>query len=116
MNGSFPIIPLLIVTSLIMLTLALFAWRKRHSGKAAIFLTLSMVGVALYNFGYAMELAVNTLPKVMFWVRFQNYGIFLIAPTWLLFAASVSGYEEHINLKLIFALSVIPIFLFLLNF
>jgi diguanylate cyclase (GGDEF)-like protein len=113
MNDVFPLIPLLIATSLIMLTLAVFAWRKRHSGKAAIFLALSMVGVAFYSFGYAMELAVNTLPKVMFWVRFQHYGIFLIAPTWLLFAASVSGYDKQINLKIIIALSIIPVYLFI---
>ncbi len=109
---DFPIIPSLIATSLVMFTLAIFAWRKRYSGKAAIFLSISMLGVAVYSFGYGMELAAESLRTVMFWVRFQHFGIFLIAPTWLLFAVSVSGYEKKINLKLILALSVIPLYQF----
>lgn len=112
MSGNFPIITVLIATALIMLTLALFAWRKRYSGKAAIFLAVTMLGVALYSFGYAMELAADTLRVVMLWVRFQHLGIFLIAPNWLLFAISVSDYEKRITWKLILALSVIPIYLF----
>jgi diguanylate cyclase (GGDEF)-like protein len=113
MSGNFPIIPILIATALIMLVLALFAWRKRFTGNAAIFLSLSMLGVAFYSFGYAMELASDTFRAVMFWVRFQHLGIFLIIPNWLLFALSVSGYKNKISLKLILLISIIPVYIFL---
>ena len=113
MSDAFPIIPLLIATSFVMITLGVLAWRKRFNGNAAVFLALSMLGVAIYCFGYGMELYSNTLSKVMLWVRFQHLGIFLIVPTWLLFAISVSGYKDLINFKLIIGLSIVPIYLFL---
>jgi len=114
MIERFPVIPLLIATSLIMFTLAIFSWSKRFIGNSAIFLSLSLLGVAFYNFGYAMELASDSFIWIIWWVRFQHLGIFLIAPTWLLFSISVSGYKNRINLKFIIALSIIPIILFLM--
>jgi len=53
-----------------------------------------------------MELQSETLQTVMFWVRFQHWGIDFIAPSWLLFALAVSGYEKWITRKLVIALSL----------
>jgi diguanylate cyclase (GGDEF)-like protein len=59
-----------------------------------------------------MELESYTLETVMFWVRFQHWGIHLIAPAWLLFALSITGHEKRITPWLIAALSLIPLILF----
>jgi hypothetical protein len=67
------------------------AWNRRLTGKAAIFLAVCMWGAAVYSFGYGMELSSATQKMIFFWVRFEHLGIQLIAPTWLLFAMSVSG-------------------------
>jgi len=51
----------------------------------------------------------------MFWVRFQHWGIDFIAPTWLLFALAVSGYEKQITWKMIIAILFIPVILFFMS-
>ncbi len=108
------LVAVLITSAVIVLFLAATAWRKRaYAGPAAVYLTLSMLAVVIYNFGYAMELASSTLERIMFWVRFQHWGIQVITPTWLLFALSLAGKERWITPKRIIALFAIPAFLFL---
>ena len=96
-----------------MLGLSIFAWRRKDIGRPAIFLSICLACVAIYSFGYGMEIASDTLTSVMFWVRFQHWGIQLLAPTWLLFSLGVTGHNKHITTKLIIVLSIIPVYLFL---
>ncbi len=72
-----------------------------------------MAATTVYNAGYAMEIASNTLPEIMFWVRFQHWGIQVIAPSWLLFSLCLAGQEKLITPKRIAALYILPIILFL---
>lgn len=113
MNGRIVIVTTLILAALVMFLLGLAAWLRRATGKSAIFLAICMWAVAVYSFGYGMELLSNSLSQAEFWVRFEHWGIQLIAMTWLLFALSVSGYEKRIKPVLIVALAVIPLYLFL---
>jgi diguanylate cyclase (GGDEF)-like protein len=113
MNGRIVIVTTLILAALVLFLLGLAAWLRRSTGKSAIFLAICMWAVAIYSFGYGMELLSNTLGQAEFWVRFEHWGIQVIAPTWLLFALSVSGYEKRISPVLIVALAAIPLYLFL---
>ncbi len=103
----------LVVTSLILLAVSITAWRRRSLGYPAVFLSICLAGVAIYSLGYGLELASSTLTWAMFWVRFQHWGIQVIAPTWLLFAMVVSGQDRRISKKLIILISIIPAYLFL---
>ena len=103
----------LMLTTVVVSTLAYMSWRRRSVGVAAVFLAVSMVGVAIYGFGYGMELLSETLETAMFWVRFQHWGIHIIAPAWLLFAMSVTGHEKRITPFLIIIFYLIPLFLFI---
>ena len=102
----------LVITSIITLVMAYTVWRKRSTGKAGLFLALCLISVSIYSLGYGMELMSDTLERAMFWVRFQHLGIELIAPTWLLFAVSVSGYEKQITPRFLILLSIVPLYLF----
>jgi diguanylate cyclase (GGDEF)-like protein len=113
MNGRIVIVTTLILAALVLFLLGLAAWLRRATGKSAVFLAICMWAVAIYSFGYGMELLSNSLSQAEFWVRFEHWGIQLIAPTWLLFALSVSGYEKRIKPVFIIALGVIPLYLFL---
>ncbi len=113
MNGRIVIVTTLILAALVLFLLGLAAWLRRSTGKSAIFLAICMWAVAIYSFGYGMELLSNNLSQAEFWIRFEHWGIQLIAPTWLLFALSVSGYEKRIKPVIIIALAVIPLYLFL---
>ena len=68
------------------------AWkRKGTTGLPAVFLTLCGLSVAIYDFGYAMEIHASTLRDVFFWVRFEHWGIQFISPLWLMFTLSIMG-------------------------
>lgn len=105
----------LFVAALIMLILSFISWHRRSSAKAAEYLSICLFTVAIYCFGYAMEIQCATLKSAMFWVRFQHWGIEFIAPTWLLFALAVSGYQKQISKKMVIALYIIPVLLFLMS-
>lgn len=113
MNERVFLIVELILTSLVLVLLGVMSWNRRSTGKAAIFLAVCLWGVAVYSFGYGMELSSSTQNVIFFWVRFEHWGIQLIAPTWLLFAMSVSGYEKKIKPSLVMILAIIPLYLFL---
>ncbi|MBN1372773.1 MAG: diguanylate cyclase [Anaerolineaceae bacterium] len=109
------IITLLITAAFVMLFFSYFAWKRRRlAGKAALYLSICLALVAIYNFGYAMELYSNSLETIMAWVRFQHFGIQGITPMWLLFALSMTGFEKHITPRRIAMLFVIPVIFFLL--
>ncbi len=107
-------IPLLLVSSAVLLFLSGSTWiRRKNAGYPAVFLSLCMAGAALYNFGYAMELSADNMDEVMTWVRFQHLGIEAIAPTWLLFSLHISGNGRVITSRRLVLLISVPVFLFL---
>lgn len=111
MNERIVIVTIQFATALVLLLLALVAWRRRSSGNAAIFLAVCLTSVTIYSFGYGMELLSDTLETAMFWVRFQHLGIQWIAPTWMLFAISVTGFEKRIKPWMLIVLAIIPLYL-----
>ncbi|MBG0786677.1 MAG: diguanylate cyclase [Anaerolineaceae bacterium] len=113
MNERIFLIVELILTALVLVLLGVMSWNRRSTGKAAVFLAICLWSVAIYSFGYGMELSSSTQNSIFFWVRFEHWGIQLIAPTWLLFAMSVSGYEKKIKPSRIMLLAIIPLYLFL---
>ncbi len=113
MNERIFFIVELILTALVLVLLGVMSWNRRSTGKAAVFLAICLWAVAIYSFGYGMELSSSTQNAIFFWVRFEHWGIQLIAPTWLLFAMSVSGYEKKIKPSLMVLLAIIPLYLFI---
>jgi hypothetical protein len=112
-NGRFILVVILISAAAILLYLTVISWRRRGSaGRAAVYLSICMAAVAIYCFGYAMEVSSDTLPEMMFWVRFQYWGIFLAAPTWLLFSLCLAGREKLINPERVAALFIVPVLYF----
>ncbi len=113
-NERLLIIIILLSAAVVTLLLSVIAWRKRTSaGPAAIYLSLCMAAVSIYSFGYAMEVSSNTLPAIMFWVRFQHWGSQTVTPTWLLFSIYLAGKEKLITPKRTAALYIIPLLLIL---
>jgi diguanylate cyclase (GGDEF)-like protein len=103
----------LMLTAACSVSLAIYIWLKKSSSKAAVILMICVSAIAVYSFGYGMELLSDTLKEAMFWVRFQHLGIDLIAPTWLLFALANTGFEKFITKKWLIILGILPLILFL---
>lgn len=87
----------LLLTTLITLILTYISWKRKSGGSATSYFAICSLTVAIYSFGYAMEIQSETLQTAMFWVRFQHWGIEFIAPAWLLFSLAISGYKKRIS-------------------
>jgi len=112
-SGRNIIFIVLISAAITALILSITAWKRRTTARLpSIYLAICMVGVFIYNFGYAMEISKSTLPEIMFWVRFQHWGIWVLAPTWLLFSLCLTGNEKLITPFRIAVLSIVSIALF----
>lgn len=109
------IVSLLMISSILMLWIGILTLRRRAmAGPAAIALSICLFGVAIYSFGYAMEISSITLGAIMFWVRVQHVGIQAIPPTWLIFSIYQSGRGRVLTISRFVAIYTIPIILFLL--
>ncbi|HAF63070.1 MAG TPA: hypothetical protein DCK95_12220 [Anaerolineaceae bacterium] len=104
---------LLITINIISTLVASFAFisvlrKQEKAGNAATYLAMVLAATAIYAAGYAMELASNTLDLILFWVKIEHIGIELIAPSWLLFALTMTGRQKYITPGRIVGLFIIP--------
>ncbi|MBI9046935.1 MAG: diguanylate cyclase [Anaerolineaceae bacterium] len=105
-NGRIIIIAILISASLITLYLFISSLRRRDT-RAAVYFAICMLGGAIYNFGYAMELSKNTLAEIMLWVRFEHLGMWFMVTTWFLFSMSMTGKDRLITPGLLIGLTIL---------
>ncbi|MCS6908944.1 MAG: diguanylate cyclase [Anaerolineales bacterium] len=83
----------------VVLLLSLLTWQRlAYLGRMGVYFLLCLLFVSIYNFGYAMELLQSSLDGMMFWLRFEHWGIQWLGPTWLLFVLALSGNERWITL------------------
>lgn len=91
---------LLITSCMALLFVCALSIQRHPASKApSIFLALSGICAAIYDFGYAMEINVVSLPEIMFWVRFQHIGIQFIPMFWLMFALCVTGKKKLLTFR-----------------
>ncbi len=89
---------LLICSCLALIFVCSLALQKRPtSGAAAVFLSLSGLCAVVYDFGYAMEIFAVTLPDVLFWVRFEHWGIQFLPVFWLMFSLSIMNKKKLVR-------------------
>lgn len=110
-NGRLIIFIVLVGAVITTLGLTIIAWKRRKSaGIPATYFSICMLGVAIYCFGYAMEITKSTLPEIMFWVRVQHFGIWVVIPAWLLFSLFMVGKEKFITPRRTAVLVIISTF------
>ena len=100
-------IPLLIAAA-ISVGLAIYAWLRRPATAAVPFAAL-MVAVAIWSFGYAMEIASAGLAVKLFWARFQYLGIVVIPVAWLALSVEYTGQGQWLTRRNLALLSIVPL-------
>ncbi|NJN95337.1 MAG: GAF domain-containing protein [Anaerolineales bacterium] len=55
-----------------------------------------MLGITIWTFGYALELAAGDLAAKIFWAKFQFFGVVIIPLSWLAFAHQYTGQARPI--------------------
>ena len=93
------------------------AWyvRQRRGSAGATSFSLFMLSLAIWSFGYAMELAGTELGTMRFWLRFEYLGIAFL-PFWVIcFALQYAGHAAVLTGRTIAVLLIIPLITLLLN-
>jgi diguanylate cyclase (GGDEF)-like protein len=94
----------LFVSTMILVTAALYAWRLRK-GSWGGWLSAILICVSLYSAGYAFELLSLTLDRMLLFLAVEYAGISLMPPVIIMMALAFSDKEHLINKKI-----MIPVF------
>jgi serine phosphatase RsbU (regulator of sigma subunit)/PAS domain-containing protein len=103
-----------LITALIAGAIAIYTWRRRPAASAGQ-VTLLVMAVAVWSFGYAMELASPDKPTMLFWIRLEYLGIAPIAALWLIFVFQYTGHEKWLTRRNAALLFIIPCVTLILN-
>jgi PAS domain S-box-containing protein len=103
----------LVISALISIALAVYAWRRRPAPSAVVF-TVMMLTVAEWALGYALELGSTDLEAQVFWARVEYVGIVSGPVTTLLLALVYTGREYWLAPRRLAMLAVVPILTVLL--
>lgn len=105
----FPLAAVVVVS----ISLAIFAWRSRPSASILPFVLL-MAGIAMWTFGYAMEVASVELSAKIFWAKFQYLGIVATPTAWLILTLQYTGKEKWLTRRCYVLLSIEPLLILFL--
>lgn len=95
------------LAGVVAVVLAAYAWRKRDQRAAAPFVAM-MVGLAVWSFGYGVELGFTTIEPMLRWDQVAFVGSVIVPTAWLLLAVEYAGYEEWLTPWTLGALTVEP--------
>lgn len=100
------IIPLIIAT-IILGALVLYAWR-RHTVSGATAFALLMLVIAEWSLGYALELGSANLASKIFWGKVEYLGIASMPVAWLAFALAYTHWDNWLTYRRLIALAIVP--------
>lgn len=98
----------LVLAGLVSAVIAAAAWRRRPAPGALPFAVL-MSSVAIWSFGYALELYVPGLAAKILWGKIEYLAIVFVPLTWLVFALEYTGRERWLTRRTIGALAALPL-------
>jgi len=102
---------LLLVSALVLVYIGYFSWKKDK-----LYVSISLIPVSIYAFGYAFEILCTSIEWVKFWIKVEYMGISFLPVVWLMFILNFTGYKEKIKKNTIVILYVIPITTLILNY
>lgn len=95
----------MIASALVAGNLALYIWWRRSAPGAGLF-TLLNLAIAIWSFGYGMELASTDLATMLWWIKVEYLGIATLPALWTAAAIQYTGYDRWLtrpNTILLFA-------------
>ena len=87
--------------------LALFAWTRRQA-PGAIPLVVLGLSAAVWQIGYAMELATEAHSAKVFWAKVEYPGIVTLPIAWLALTMQFTGRGYLLKTRTIMALAIVP--------
>ena len=110
-----PYAPLLVLSAVICLCLAVFAWRRRPA-RGALPLALLMFVAAQSTLAYVLELVSADLPTMIFWAKVEYVGFVILPAAWLAFALEYTGRSWWLTRRNVLLLAMEPMLTLLILF
>jgi PAS domain S-box-containing protein len=95
--------------------LAFLLWRKYYTSQTK-FVILLFIANAIYSFFYAFEISFKTLEEIIWFYRFEYFGIPFLATCYLLFSLHYSGRSKWLTTKNKLLIYAIPMSTLILVF
>lgn len=102
-----------LVSAVICIILARYAWSRRPSIGSTSFTVLTLA-VAFWSLGYVLELSSVTLDSKVFWAKAQYAAIVIVPLAWLSLALEYNGRERLLNRRNLLLLSIFPVITFIM--
>lgn len=94
--------------AVILTFLSVYAWRRRQTAQGTgAFVALLML-TAWWCYIYALELMTTDPTVMLLWVKLEWISIALLPVAWFVFALYYAGYPQHVTLRNLALLGIIP--------
>lgn len=108
---STPYLIIYVAAGAIISFLTIAAW-KLKSTRATRYYRLSMLAVAIWIVGYAIQISITSLDFKLLVLRFEYAGIISAIYFWLIFVIYYTQYQKLMNVWVIIVMAIIPVISF----
>lgn len=88
-----------------------FSWKRDKK-----YVSISLIPVSIYSFGYAAELLCTSIEWVKFWINVEYIGIAFLPVAWLAFALTFNGHKVKIKRSTLTLLNIVPFITLIANY
>ncbi|WP_279283093.1 histidine kinase N-terminal 7TM domain-containing protein [Clostridium sp. C2-6-12] len=111
MNVNYYFSIALLVSAMVLIFIGYFSWKRNK-----LYACMSLLPVAIYEFGYAFEILSTSLEKVKIWIKIEYIGIAFLPVVWLMFVLNFNGYEEKMKKNMLRLLYIVPVITLIMNY
>lgn len=104
---------LLIVSAMLSLGLAVYAWQRRQTRGAKPF-CLMMAGLTVWLLSYSLEIITFDLEQRILWSRMTFFGVTVVPVAWFLFSLDYTGRDKWLTRRNVALLFVEPVVILIL--
>ena len=108
-NNLFSLI--LLASTLVLLCIAYFSWKRNK-----LYVSISLIPVSIYAFGYAFEILCTSIEWVKFWIKVEYLGVPFLGVLWLIVVLNFTGHKESIKKSILILVCIIPIITLTINY
>ncbi|MDT8719237.1 diguanylate cyclase [Clostridium sp. 19966] len=101
----------LLIFTLASIYVACYASKRNKS-----YLSLALIPVSIYAFGYAFEILSTTIKQAEVWIRIEYLGIPFLGVFWMIMALDFTGNIKKVKKSTLILLCIIPLITLILNY
>ncbi|EHI99698.1 diguanylate cyclase with PAS/PAC and GAF sensors [Clostridium sp. DL-VIII] len=101
----------LFASAVVLVFIGYFSWKKNK-----VYMSMCLLPVSIYEFGYGFEILSTSLEKVKFWIKVEYLGIAFLPVVWLMLALNFNGYEERLKKSTLKLFYIVPVITLIMNY